>query len=257
MTTPRLRMIGAVVRHEYDVFARDPVPLVLMFLMPTVLSYFLSPIYRPYGAQPGDHPVGAVQSVPGMATTFAFFGIAVVGLSVFREHAWETWNRLLASSLHGAELIIGKMVIPLTLIVLQFVLLTAFGVIVLGMPMRGSWVAVVVMGIFFGATLTILGMMIANLAGTLAQVNMISNLCLVVLGALGGGLIPVAQLPGWAQPVAPLTPSYWAIKSLQETATGGAQWHELISACGVLAVYMLVFGTVSYIRLRRGSVKLL
>jgi hypothetical protein len=100
---------------------RDPFPLVLMFLMPLVLIHFFTPTYR--AGRVDGHPVtsGAGQSVPGMTATFAFFALAVVGLSVFREHDWRTWDRLRATPMRPLELYVGKALVPVLLVAGQVI----------------------------------------------------------------------------------------------------------------------------------------
>lgn len=65
----------------------------------------------------------------------------------------------------------------------------------------------------------------------------------MLLGGLGGAVMPLEVLPGWVQTIAPFTPAYWAMRGhrsifleqggLAEVALPAA---VLLAAAGVLAV---------------------
>lgn len=243
----RLGRVWALFGHECQSLRRDPFPLVLIFFMPVALMFFFTPAYQ------GSSPfTGAAQAVPGMTVTFAFFAIAVLGLSIFREHGWQTWERLLASRLTRLELYAGKALVPLVLVASQVMVLTVVGVAFFGLIVRGSWLALLLVALAFAIALAMVGLMVVGLCRTWQQVNVIGNLCAVLLGGLGGGLVPVARLPGPARALSPLTPSYWGVSGIHGALAGGAgQWPDVGRSCGILLLYAAVSGAIAWYRLRR------
>jgi ABC-2 type transport system permease protein len=53
-----------------------------------------------------------------------------------------------------------------------------------------------------------------------------------VLSALGGAMVPLTTLPGWAQAIAPASPGYWAMSALRSAVLGLAA--GTLRAAGVL-----------------------
>jgi len=75
------------------------------------------------------------------------------------------------------------------------------------------------------------------------QIGAVGNLLSILLGGLGGALAPLELLPGWAQAVGLVTPSYWAVRGyrtvLLEEGSIADLWPSiavLFGMCVVLAV---------------------
>src|SRR5690349_3674508 len=93
----------AIVRHEWRILLREPMPVIVMTFMPLVLMALFEPVFA----------AGTAQSVPGMTVLFGFFLVGQVGYAFFREHAWGTWERLRATDLSRPQLLGAKVVVPL------------------------------------------------------------------------------------------------------------------------------------------------
>src|SRR3954454_23308431 len=104
---------GAIVRHELRILLREPMPLVILTLMPLVLMALFKPVFE----------TGAAQSVPGMVVLFGFFLVGQVGYVFFREHVWGRWQRLRATGHSPPQLRPGKVVVPLATSAVQFAIL--------------------------------------------------------------------------------------------------------------------------------------
>jgi ABC-2 type transport system permease protein len=72
----------------------------------------------------------------------------------------------------------------------------------------------------------------------------------VVLTALGGALVPLSVLPGWAAAAAPASPGYWAMTALHGALIGQAG--ATLRAAGVLAAIGLAAAAVAAWRIGRG-----
>ncbi len=70
------------------------------------------------------------------------------------------------------------------------------------------------------------------------------------LTALGGALVPLAVLPGWAQAAAPASPGYWAMSALRAALRGEAA-PTLRAAAILLAVAAVTAGLAAW-RISRG-----
>ena len=167
----------SIVRTELRLLRHDPVPAAVLVGMPLVLMTLLSDAMKSTLATEGYPGVaGSSQTVPGMACVFASFAIAVVGFAIFREHGWRTWPRLRAAGLSGRALLAGKLAVPAGLVAAQHVVLFGFGVAFLDLRVSGSWLAVVLIGVAFGALVLVAGLAAAAALSTIQQVNAVTNL---------------------------------------------------------------------------------
>jgi ABC-2 type transport system permease protein len=201
-----------MIRTELRLLKHDPVPAAVLVGMPLVLMTLLSDAMRSTLASEGyAGAAGSAQTVPGMACVFASFAIAVVGFALFREHGWRTWPRLRAAGLTSRRILAGKLALPAALVAAQHLVLFAFGAVALDLDVTGSYTAVALTAAAFGALVLTAGLAAAATLSTIQQVNAVTNLAAMALGGLGGGFVPVASLPDWIEPLAPLSPIYWAM----------------------------------------------
>lgn len=246
----------AVARNEARLLRHDPVPPVILVGMPVVLMTLLSPALAAALTLAGYWDVsGAAQTVPGMACVFAFFVAGIVGFAVFREHGWRTWARQRAAGLSGTSLLTGKLIVPAALLAAQLVVLFAFGVLALDLDVTGSWAGVALVGIAYGASVLAAGIALSALASTIQQVNALTSLGAMVLGGLGGGFVPTQTLPEWVQPIAPLSPVYWAMEGYTTAILDGGGVSDVLGPLAVLAAFTAAFAGIALWKFRLDAPK--
>jgi ABC-2 type transport system permease protein len=191
---------------------------------------------------------GAEQAVPGMLVTCGFLLVSYVGYGFYREHAWRTWERLRASPATSAEIMLGKALGSLALAAAQLVLVFGVGSVLMGLHVRGSWPAVVLVGACFGAFTVAAGLAVTAACRTVMQANTIAYLGTLLLACLGGALVPLTLLPGWARAIAPAVPSYWAMRGYRSAILGSGRSPVLCAA--VLAGCALALALAAVWRMR-------
>lgn len=247
----------AVARHDLRVLRSDPVFLVVMTIMPLIVMAFIKPAFgssgAPFGAG-GGVDSGAEHAVPGVTVMFAFFLVGNVGFGVFREHGWNTWERLRASRASPAEVMAGKVVVPLLTLALQLTVLIGLGGILFGLRVRGSLLAMAAVAAAFAVCLVCLGLLLLAAARSIMQLNAVSNLGTMLFAGLGGAIAPISALPGWARAIAPSTPSYWAMRGFRSVIAGGGLG-DIALPVGVLALFATAFAVLAGLRFRFDEVK--
>lgn len=252
-----LRPSLAIGRHHLRVLRRDPMPVTILVGMPLAVMAFIQPALRFFVTAEGyPDATGAEQAVPGMAVLFAFFLPAFVGFGIFHEHGWGTWDRLRASPASSWQIIIGKVLVPAAAAVLQQAVLFGAGVVLFGLRIRGSVAALAVVIAALACCLVALGVVTASLCRTVQQVNAIGNLSAMVFGGVGGALVPVSLLPAWAQAVAPVTPTYWAMRGFRSVILDGAGVTGVLLPAAVLLAFAAALTLLALWRLRFDQVKL-
>ncbi len=253
-----LRDMWTIAFHELRVVRTDPFPVVVLIGMPLVVTIFITPAYDKAFSQliPGRGINGAVQSVPGMSVTFAFFVVAFVGFALFREHGWGTWQRLRAAPIHPLALLVGKVVVPFVIILIQHFVLFGVGIVFLDLPLRGSALAGILVAVSFSFCLVTLGMALSAFSGSVQQLNSVVNLSAVISAGLGGALTPLQTLPGWAQDIAPITPTYWALRGYRAVILDPHGTGVALEAAAVLGGFTVLLTTLFLFRFRFEEKKL-
>jgi ABC-2 type transport system permease protein len=199
-------------------------------------------ILREREAAPGPLEI----AVPGFTVLFCFLTAQVTALSIYGEKKIGTFRRLLASPLSRAELLGGKMVPNLIIVLLQIIVIFAVGVWV--MPLLGldkispgNLPALAVVSIFVALASTTLGVLIAALARTEGQIGGIAAIVLWVAGALGGAFIPQFAMGDFLNTVGQVTPHYWAINGFTDIIVRGQGLAGVTTQIGVLALFAILF----------------
>src|SRR6185436_4037982 len=126
MLDPMFR-IAALARHNALLRLRDPGQFLSYLLMPMLGMLALKPLYQ--RAMPG----GNTQVTTGLLVMFSVLALHIVGAATLTERGWHTWDRLRATRASAAELLLGKALPVYGVLLLQQVVLTAFGIAVIGM----------------------------------------------------------------------------------------------------------------------------
>jgi hypothetical protein len=172
---------------------------------------FVEPTSPPGARAPLDHVSGFQVAVPGNAVLFGFFLALTVALSFVGERRTGTFRRLMAAPVGRPTLLVAKLVPYFLIGLVQMTLLFGVGAFVFGMKVAGSVAGLAVLTVAVVLAATTLGLFIASFAGTEKQVGGIGSICLLVMGLLGGGMIPRLSMPATMQAIGLATPHGWAL----------------------------------------------
>jgi ABC-2 type transport system permease protein len=208
----------AIAAKDLKQLRQDQWAVIVLMLMPLAVMAFVKDTYRLALAGQGFHSLnGAEQAVPGMSTMFSFFLVSWTGAQFFREKIQGSWERWLTTPNPRWGIFAGKAAPSLVVAVTQQAVLFIGGGWLFGLRVRGS-----LLGVALIALALVVAMVTFSLAGLICchnmnQLNVIANLGTIVLAGLGGALTPLAALPAWARHLAPVTPTYWAMRGYRST----------------------------------------
>lgn len=250
------RRVGVILTHELKLAARDPLPAMVLVLFPIITMAFLKPAFRAALVQGGHpHANGAEQVVPGQAVMSAFFIVSLTTFAFFSEFGWMTWDRLRASPAGSFEIVLGKSVPRVVMVLAEFVVVIGAGVVLFGLHIRGDALALIPLVLAFSVSLVLLGVAVTAVCHSAQQANSFAYVGMVLFGAIGGALVPFSVLPQWAQTIAPVTPTYWAMRGFHSVILDGRGFGAMAAPIGALAAMTAVFAAVSLRRLRFDEAK--
>ena len=251
-----LRRVGVIVTHELRLARRDPTSLMVLLVFPVITIAFLKPALRPALVQAGyAHANGAEQVVPGQAVMSAFFLVSLVTLAFFAEHSWATWDRLRASPATSFEIVAGKAIPRIAIGIAELVVVLSAGVLIFGLSIRGNPVALLPLVVAFAVCLVLLGVAATAFSRTAQQANAFAFTGMVLFGAIGGAFVPFNVLPGWARAVAPVTPTYWAMRGMRSVVLDGQGVGGIVAPTAMLLAMSVLFAAVAVRRFRFDEAK--
>jgi ABC-2 type transport system permease protein len=240
-----MRNVLIIARHEARMTYASTFPYLLLFAMPVLLTFFLS------RGQFG----GPSQAVPGMQVMFGLFGVTIVGLAFFRDHGWNTWDRLRAGPASPVEVVLGKVTPLAVMFALQQVVLLMAGWTLFNLPWRGDAAAT---GILIAAIISVetsLGMVAVAFCRNVEELAVTGYIGAIVLAGMGGAITPLHRLPEWMKLVAPVSPVYWMERGFQATLIGSRPVEDVVPASMVLFVFSGCAGLIAVWRYRLESHK--
>jgi ABC-2 type transport system permease protein len=250
------RRIAVIVAHELRLTRHSADALMVLIAFPLIMIGFLKPAIRPALMQSGHpHANGAEQVVPGQAAMSAFFLVSLITFSFFAEHGWATWDRLRASQATPLEIVIGKALPRIVMGLIQFLVLLGAGVVIFGLHIRGNALALAPLVLAFSICLVLLGVAVTAVCRSAQQANAIGYGGMVLFGAIGGAFVPINLLPTWAKTIAPVTPTYWAMRGLRSVILDGRGLGATVAPSGILLAMAILFAVIALRRLRFDETK--
>jgi len=191
--------------------------------------------------------------VPGLIAYIAMITAVVsTALSIVREKERGTMEQVRMAPLDAASFVAGKTV-PYFVVSL----VSALGIIVVamalfGMPMRGSWLLLLVALSLFLVGALGLGLLISSVADT-QQVAFQAALLVSFLPTLmlSGFIFPISSMPRFLQLVTYAVPARYFLIALRGVVLKGAGLEALGRELAALAAFALAVLALASVRLRR------
>ncbi|OKI09448.1 hypothetical protein A6A06_01725 [Streptomyces sp. CB02923] len=239
-----------LVRHDITWLRREPAPLVTLFLTPCLLMLFIKPLYTGALGQLGyDHVNGADLAVPGITAMFSFFMTGILTESYYREHGLRTWERLRISQLRDWELIVGKSMLCVLLVLTQCAVLFLLGGLVIGLHVKGSLPALLAVTVALAACVVSFALVLCGISPTRRQAFAYERMATLTWTVFGGALVPTELMADWIGWVARITPVYWVVRGFRAVVLDGAGLGDVLPHIGALSAFTGIFLALALWRL--------
>lgn len=203
----------------------------------------------PKGMGTGRPPTATEQNVPAYTIFGVFFIVLTLAVGFVQEKKDGTFQRILCSPLAPATLLLGKLLPYLLVNLIQIALMFAIGVVLFGMHL-GDIPALLVVSVALALVANGMGLMVASVGRTEAQVSALSVLLAITLSALGGMMVPAFVMPSAMRTVSLLTPHAWALSGYHDVIVRGLGIEQVLPETGVLLAFAAVFFLVALWRFR-------
>ena len=187
---------------------------------------------------------------PGMGMFFLMFTALAGATSILDEQRAGTLDRLLITPTSGRTILLGKAGGVMLTGILQFVVFLIATSLFFGLEW-GDPVGLLIMTLVFTAAATSLGLIIASIAKTAAQANMIGSPIIIISGLLGGTFLPTDTFPDWLQSLSKLSINYWGMEGFTALTLHGLGAGDVLLETAVLSTLTLVFFTIAALLFQR------
>jgi ABC-2 type transport system permease protein len=181
-------------------------------------------------------------TVPGNAVLFGFFIALTCAMAFVNERKTGTWRRLLAAPVPRWKALLAGLVPYYLVGCIQLAFVFAIGIVVFGMQVAGSPVALVALALANVACAVALGLLFAAVARTEKQLGGIGSVVLLVMGMLGGCMFPRAFMPPFMKSVGLAMPHGWALDGYYAVLVReGTSLGDVAPSIAALLVFAAVF----------------
>jgi ABC-2 type transport system permease protein len=194
----------------------------------------------PKGYAAGRFPSATEQNVPAYTIFGVFFIVLTLASSFIQEKKEGTFQRILSAPLSKATLLVGKLLPYYLVNLVQIVLMFAVGVFFFHMKL-GDPIALILVSLALALAANGLGLLVASLGKTEAQVNGLSVFLAITLSALGGMLVPAYIMPGAMKTISLFTPHAWALAGYQDIIVRGLGVLHVLPEVGILLAFSGIF----------------
>jgi ABC-2 type transport system permease protein len=190
------------------------------------------------------------QNVPGYTIYGIFWIVNLLAVSVLREKREGTFRRLLVAPMSRTIMLIGKWMPYYLINIIQIAIMLGVSSLLFKMSLGHSVGGLIIVSLAAAAAATGLGVLVATLAHTEAQISGLTVLLLLTLSVLGGCFIPRFIMPEWLRTVGQITPHAWALDAYQDLLVRGYNFWEVLPKVGVLGAFAVIFFGIGVWRFR-------
>ncbi len=206
---------------------------------------------------PRFHYNPAMESLPAIGPSIPpllllLFPAILMAVSVAREKEIGTITNFYVTPTSRAEFLIGKQLVYIGITLLNFVILTALVVTVLGVPLKGEPVALVLGALLYAVAATGYGLVVSMMTSTqVTAVFAAAILSVMPTLQFSGMITPVSSLEGAARIMGTFWPTTWYMGISVGTFTKGLGLSELSGHLLRLAAFGPVLTLLAVLALRK------
>ena len=196
-------------------------------------------------------PNSVQHNVPAWGMFAVFFIVISLSGNMIKEREDGSFTRLLAMPCPYWLYVFSKIIIYLTVCLMQLTLMMLMGVYVLpllGLPalaMGHNWFALAMMS--FSASLAAIGYGIAigNIAVSYQQAATFGSISVVILAAIGGVWIPTFVMPQAMQMISKFSPLNWGVSGFYSIFVRDGNWASIAPESAALLLFFIICTSIS------------
>jgi len=187
-----------------------------------------------------------------LSMLLALFPAILMALAVVREKELGSITNLYVTPVSRLEFLLGKQIPYVGVAMANFAVMFAMALFVFQVPLKGSFLALVLGALIYVTTTTAYGMVISSFASTqIAALFGTAILTFLPASQFSGMMVPVSSLSPTAQIMGRAFPMTYFIPISIGTFTKGLSFGDLVASLAELAVFIPALTLISLVLLRK------
>ncbi len=195
----------------------------------------------PNGSQQTSTENAFAQSLPGMMAQFAIAGLMGAAEIIIQERKSGALDRILTTAVPKFSIMVGHWLAMFVMILMQFIVLVAFGQIFLRLDFLAAPLATLALSLISCAFVASLGLLIGILAKMPEQSAIFALIPMFIFSGLGGAWVPLDILGESVQKISRFTPVYWIMTGFRDILLRGAGLSNIWPSIAALAGFAVLF----------------
>jgi ABC-2 type transport system permease protein len=200
-----------------------------------------------------DTNAALAHTAPGMMLQFAIAGLLVSAQVIVSERKTRSLQRLLTTATRRVHILLGHYLAIFVLIFSQFLILIAFGQLILKLNYMAQPLAILVVTVSAAMCIAALGLLIGILAKSEEQAIVFSLIPMFVLAGLGGAWVPLEVTGATFQAIGHLSPIAWAMDGFKNISARGLGFESVLPPAAALIGYATLFFSLGVWRFRNNQ----
>lgn len=225
-----------ITRTRLYEFAREPGVIFWVFVFPVLLAIALGIAFRDRAPEAAGvaEPAGRYIDflIPGLIG-LNLMGSSMwgVGFAIVQNRVRKLLKRFAASPMRRSDYLLGMILSRLSFLVLELGVLVGAGMVLFGVEVRGSWLALLLVSLVGAISFTGLALLVAARVTTSEAASGWMNFVMLPMWVLSGSFFSYSRFPEALQPLIralPLTALNDALRAvMNEGAPIASTWVEL------------------------------
>jgi ABC-2 type transport system permease protein len=190
------------------------------------------------------------QASAGQLITWVFIPLLGISSLFALERQQGTLRRMISAPVSKPVYLLGTITGQLAAALVQMMILSVFGELVLGVVWWHAPLATVAMFLAFGLASVSFGTMLGTFVKTEAQAGGLSVALGMAMALLGGCWFPMELFPTAVQKIVQVLPTTWSMMGMNDIVLRGQGLAAVLPEAGVLMIFAVVFFAIGVWRFK-------
>ncbi|HEV8336787.1 MAG TPA: ABC transporter permease [Candidatus Polarisedimenticolia bacterium] len=232
---------------------RERFSLIFALVSPITFLVFFGGAFS--GMAPAALPGGSYRTfiLPGIIALTVFGSSLSGGIELLFDKESGTLTRILAAPISRASILVSRFLYVNLVASLQVLIVVTLAYL-LGVRIAtglAGLVALLILGLFLGFSLTIVSLVLAFSLTNHGEFFAILSFLTLPLAFLSTAFVPLEKMPGWMAALARVNPMTYAVNGMRTLVVSGWDWPGLLRMAAVLLVFDAVSLVLGSLALRR------
>lgn len=167
-------------------------------------------------------------------------GVWGLGFSIVDTRRRKLTKRLMATPMSRLDYLLSYLIWRVILLPVEVVIPIVFGAMAFGVPVRGSWLAILALTLLGSMMFSAMGILLGSRAKTVEAISGLINIVIMPMWVVSGVFFSAQRFPDFAQPIIRVLPLTLLIDALRAVQLQGAalsdQWPQIAAMAAWLGV---------------------